>query len=111
MGPLVRDSAGTRIVEYVGAPEQPAAVRLPAPHVPWAKNWRRHALERSSPQGSENPDPHRPDLEHAAAALEEKLRTMARAPGDPPRDAHRQARTEALDAWRDIFGGLMEVRR
>ena len=50
-------------------------------------------------------------LEDAAAALEEKLRTMARAPGDPPRAAHRQAWTEALDAWRETFGGLMEVRR
>ena len=50
-------------------------------------------------------------LEDAAAALGEKLRTMARAPGDPPRDARRQAWTEALEAWRDTFGGLMEVRR
>lgn len=49
-------------------------------------------------------------LEGAAEALGNKLRTMARAPGDPP-DAHRQAWTEALDAWRDTFGGLMEARR
>lgn len=49
-------------------------------------------------------------LEGAAEALGNKLRTMARAPGDPP-DARRQAWTEALDAWRDTFGGLMEARR
>ena len=49
-------------------------------------------------------------LEGAAEALGEKLRTMARDTGDPP-DAHRRAWAEALNAWRDAFGGLMEVRR
>ena len=37
-------------------------------------------------------------LDDAAAALGDKLRTMARAPGNPPRDAHRRAWTEALEA-------------
>ena len=46
-------------------------------------------------------------LEGAAEALGEKLRTMARAPGDPHQDAHRQA----WAAWRDTFGGLMKARR
>ena len=45
-------------------------------------------------------------LEDAAEALGEKLRTMARAPGNP--HAHRQAWAEAHRAWRDTFGGLME---
>ena len=49
-------------------------------------------------------------LEDAAKALGKKLRTMARDPEDPP-DDHRQASTEALDAWRDTFGGLIEARR
>ncbi len=50
-------------------------------------------------------------LETAAAALGEKLRIMARAPGDSARGGHRQAWAEALEAWRDTFGGLMKVRR
>ena len=49
-------------------------------------------------------------LEGAAEALGAKLRAMARDPEGPP-DAHRQAWTEALDAWRDTFGGLIEARR
>ena len=48
-------------------------------------------------------------LENAAEALGDKLRTMARAPGDPHQDA--QAWAEAHEAWRDTFGGLMEARR
>ena len=50
-------------------------------------------------------------LESAAEALGDKLRTMARAPGDPHQAAHRQAWAEALEAWRDTFGGLMEVQQ
>ena len=49
-------------------------------------------------------------FEGAAEALGNKLRTMARDPEGPP-DDHRQAWTEALDAWRDTFGGLIEARR
>ncbi len=43
-------------------------------------------------------------------ALGERLRAMARAPGDPD-DARRQALTEALEAWQDTLGGLVEARR
>ena len=50
-------------------------------------------------------------LEDAAEALGKKLRTMARTPGDPPQDSYRRAWAEALGAWRDTFGGLMEARR
>ncbi len=49
-------------------------------------------------------------LENAAATLGERLRTMVRAPGDLP-DAHLRAWAEAHKAWKDAFGGLMEVRR